>query len=87
MTVTAYPTNVPFPSGTTTGMGENGAGTITNIACGGPCTASVFTAAGVLLMSISSATPINMPVNLPFTGGGPTVVQKTPSSVVLTITE
>ena len=66
-------------------VGEDPSGTITNIACGGPCDCTITTAAGATLMSIRSPGPINMPVSLAFTGGAPTVTQRTDSSITLTI--
>lgn len=79
-----YRTHAPYPP-TSTPVGDVASGTITNIACGGPCIAQITTAAGALLMSISSQEPINMPVSLAFTGGAPVVTQQTGSDIVVTI--
>jgi len=75
-------TNVPFPPGNTQ-VSEAPSGTITNISCPGPVTATVYSAAGVVLLAISSPIAINMPVSIAFTGGPAYVKQSTPSSITL----
>jgi hypothetical protein len=75
-------TNSPFPP-TSTQIGGAMSGTINNISCAGPITATIFSAAGTALWSINSPTPINQAVSIPFSGGVPTITQKTGSSITL----
>jgi hypothetical protein len=79
-----YTARAPFPP-VSQAVGVSASGTITNIACNGPCTASIYSASGSLLWSVSSQAPINTPVSLAFSGGAPVVKQTTPSDIVVTI--
>lgn len=76
-------TNAPFPPASTQ-VGDSENGTITGISCAGPCTCTLYSAAGVALHSISSQRGVNEAVSIAFTGGGPYVQQSTPSAVSLT---
>lgn len=73
-------TSVFFPPGTSQ-IGDEPSGTISLITCAGPVTATIFSAAGVALMSISSPIAVDMPVDISYSGGPPTIKQTTPSSI------
>lgn len=73
-------TSAPFPPATTQ-IGDSQNGTITGINCAGPCTCTLFSAAGTALHSISSQRGVNEAVSIAFTGGPPYVVQSTPSAI------
>jgi len=73
-------------------------GTITNVHCDGAIDASIYDASGNILATLQWSPPgvqiateltqvksIDLPVNLPFSGGAAYVVQKSPSSITLTI--
>ncbi len=73
-------TSAPFPP-TTTQIGDSQNGTITNIACAGPCVCTLYSAAGTALHSISSQRGVNEAVSIAFSGGPPYVTQQTPSAI------
>jgi len=60
------------------------AGVISHLSCDGPCTCTVYGGNGVALLSVDSAEPIDMPVNLVF-GGAPVVVQRTADPITITL--
>jgi hypothetical protein len=92
----AYAPYLPY----TQQLGEVVAGTITQLACGGPCVCQIYSAAGVLLSSIDSTkgpawNPANttppgnplfvLPTSIAFTGGAPVIKQSSPSDITVTI--
>lgn len=79
-------TNASFPP-CTTQVGNEESGTITGISCAGPCTATLYSATGVVLYSISTQlgqTGDNAAVSIAYSGGPPYVKQSTPSSITFT---
>lgn len=78
-------TNAPFPPFSTQ-IGDEQSGTISNISCVGPCTAVVYSAAGVALHSINAQQSVNEAVSISYSGGPAYVVQKTPGSISISIT-
>lgn len=76
-------TNAPYPP-TTTQISESLTGTVTNIACAGPCKATVYSAAGTPLLSVNTPGGINQALNLSFLGGPAYITQQTPSSITVT---
>lgn len=76
-------TNAPFPPATTQ-VGNSPTGTITNLSCAGPCACTIYSAAGVALHSVNSQKGISEALSLSWTGGPPTIVQQTPSSITVT---
>ncbi|REE21213.1 hypothetical protein B0G71_4365 [Paraburkholderia sp. BL27I4N3] len=81
-TYTTCPVGVP--SGKIALSAQN-SGTITGIACTGPCVATVYNAAGTALTTINSPGGFNAAVSLAFSGGPPYVVQQSQSSMIFTI--
>ncbi|WP_434109248.1 hypothetical protein [Paraburkholderia caffeinilytica] len=69
----------------TKAVGDIPSGTITNIACGGPCVGALYSGAGTLLANFNNAEAFSMPVSYAFSGGRPSVTLQTPSSVTFTI--
>ncbi|KPD18019.1 hypothetical protein ADM96_15685 [Burkholderia sp. ST111] len=67
----------------TTPISNSLTGTVTNIACAGPCKATIYSAAGVALYSVSSANSVNDAVSIAWTGGPPYITQQTPSSITV----
>jgi hypothetical protein len=79
-----YSTYCPFPPATNQ-VGIDPSGTISNISCNGPCQATIYSAAGTVLMAINISEAFSMPVSLAYSGGVPTITQQTASSINVTI--
>jgi hypothetical protein len=68
---------------TTTQISNSRTGTITGVSCSQACTATIYSAAGVALYSVSSADSVNDALSIAWTGGPPYITQQTPSSITV----
>lgn len=85
--MTTFTTSVPFPPSTLTVVQNASSltsGTINHVSCGGAVDAEIHDAAGNVLATFKANAAATFPVSLPFSGGSPVVVQRSPSDITLT---
>jgi hypothetical protein len=82
----SFTTSTTSPPQTVAVNPPNGesSGTITGIACGGPCEATLYNAAGTALINIRNRQAFSMPVSIAFAGGVLSCAQKTQSGITFT---